>query len=254
MREAEIFINYIIDSDFKYKFLSSESSEIFTRLVNEGFYNRIKHFKNASKGPDVIIEYDNFTILLDHFEFDSSKLRKKSSSYRINAADIDRDFENLTKDKTDETITITREMKNESSTANYVENLMRNLNDHNAKTNAYIENYMNLRKKDVDKNIELGFIIEVVSPLPDCVTVGDELYLITPFNMQDFRDFLKNNFQIKHIFFLCKHDKDAKVYYFNNSLKSLDELKSSQPIVGINNDLIFKNPHTITSRVLIPTK
>ena len=254
MREALLFKEYIKKSDDTFKFLSSESFEIFEKLFNEGFYDRIMHFKNPYKGPDVIVEYDNFTILLDHFEFDSSKSIKKSSSYRSNTAEILRDLEKEIKEKPDKTATIPREMKNDFSLSNYVNNLMRNLNTHNDKTKVYIENYKNIKEKNAEQNIELGFIIEAKSPLPDYVAIGDEFHLITPFNINQFRTFLENNSQIKHIFFLCKHDKDAKVYYFNNSLKSLEELKSSQPIIGIDNELIFKNPHAIAFGVLIPTE
>lgn len=166
LSEAKLFVNYIIKSDFKYNFLSEQSFEVMSRMVNDGFYNNIKEFNDPSLGPDVIVELRTKTVLMDHFEFDSSGLKKQSSKFRRESADVERMIKEKADLNPEEVVIVSRELETDSSTSNYINNLMRNLRKHMSKKDLYITNYKDRVIKEHDLDIEIGFIIENSSALP----------------------------------------------------------------------------------------
>ncbi len=244
MSEALRFINYIKQSKGQIKVLGEYSNTKISELIDSEFWNNIVEFER----PDIQIKLSSKMLLLEHFEFNSSKLIRGSSLEHKKIAELDRELDKMSLSNKGEPIVISKELENEASTKSYIDNLLRNSNKHIEKYDDYIKNFNEVtNNKYVDK-IEFGFVIENTSSLYDAIIRDGIKTLILPFNIKEFLEFLKNNDKIKHVFSLSRTPDSYVIYYFYNSENSINALIESIELITDKDELLFPNPQAISAR------
>ena len=186
--------------------------------------NLEKFFKNISKGvmiqsdkPDIIIECETIIYGLEYFTFDSSSITKKGTSMRIEHAKIQREYDLIInkaiKNGSTDTVTHNATYQSGRGIDNYVNNYIRNFQAHYEKRKVYQKN--NLLKTS-NKKVELGFVIENTSILPDIV-LDDKRRprQLLPFNLTELQKFMINKNEIPHIFYVTHNGNNGySIYYF----------------------------------------
>lgn len=187
MSEALKFINYIERAKFQINVLGEYSNTMISELIDGEFWNNIKEFER----PDIQIKLQKKVLLLEHFEFNSSKLITGSSLEHKKIAELDRELDKMSLSNKGEPIVISKELENEASTKSYIDNLLRNSNKHIEKYDDYIKNFNESTKNKFIDKIEFGFVIENTSSLYDAIIRDGIQTLIFPFNIKEFLKFLK---------------------------------------------------------------
>ena len=113
--------------------------------------------------PDMVIIKNNTAIVVEHFEFDSSKTSKKSSSNREEIARIERELQKKTKENKE---CIHQDAIRASFTyQNYVSNVTRNFLEHYNKIEKYRSNLIGKNIITEDYIVKNMFLIEDVTPI-----------------------------------------------------------------------------------------
>lgn len=118
-----------------------------------------------SESPDIYAVHNNTVLLIEHFEFDSSKSNKKGSLYKRENARIDRKFDNIKLIDTNPEILIHDVIHGEPSFKNLKNNLLKTFDNHYIKIPDYINNLINIGILDDNKSLKTAFFIEDTSPL-----------------------------------------------------------------------------------------
>jgi hypothetical protein len=244
MSEALRFINYIERAKFQINVLGEYSNTMISELIDGEFWNNIKEFER----PDIQIKLQKKVLLLEHFEFNSSKLVRGSSLEHKKIAELDRELDKMSLRYKGEPIVISKELENEASTKSYIDNLLRNSNKHIEKYDDYIKNFNESTKNKFVDKIEFGFVIENTSSLYDAVIRDGTQTLIFPFNIKEFLEFLKKNDKVKHVFSLSRTPDSYVIYYFYNNANSINALMESIDIITEKDELLYPNPQSISAR------
>lgn len=134
-----------------------ENDLAFLNLIN----NYFSKLKETKKRPDAYAIQDDSILLLEHFQFDNSKISSKGSKQNKISAEMQRNFEKKFKEGCK--FAVLSESV-EKSGINYVENFQTQFYKHAQKINNY--------KTDIEKELGrtfkkhlMGFVIEDSSPL-----------------------------------------------------------------------------------------
>lgn len=132
------------------------------------FFNKLNLFLPnlipPSNRPDAYAIYYDSILLLEHFQFDNSKIVSGGSKQKITSAETERILEkNLESNKS---FAVVEEMVVKNGKF-YIENFQKQFNNHAQK----IEHYKVEIQKELNKKFEsflVGFVIEDSSPLGSC--------------------------------------------------------------------------------------
>lgn len=244
MNESERFLFYLEKSDYKINTVNGRSTIKFNECLIDIISDNTIQFER----PDIIIKGNDRVILLEHFEFDSSKLIRGASLENKKVAELDRELDKRAKENMATVTTISKPLENKASTKSYISNLIRNSQKHIKKYDDYIANYKT-KKTDSDCDVlEFGFIIENTSAIYDMILRKNIPYMFSPFEIEEFLIFLKQHKNINHIFYLCRVPNDYRILYFYNDDESIKEITDNIELVTENDELLFPNPQSISAR------
>ena len=117
----------------------------------------------GSRGPDGYSIVGDSLFVMEHFEFDSTKVTKKGSSTRKEDDRISREFDAVI--STDITVPFRDSYNISHSSQNYITNALSNANAHYNKIDLYIDNLRECDKLSGINSIKTGFFIEDKSVL-----------------------------------------------------------------------------------------
>lgn len=212
--EANTLLYYWSNSEGITTFLKEDEKFLVEEFsIGEGL--NIYNFEK----PDIVVQLENKTLLIEHFSFDSSKRIKKAGSLmKREEKIIDKKIRQTIKSKHskgDTDVVVTETYKSEKSLKNYKENLIESFLSHYGKFEDYKINYKT-ETKDT-KEIEFGLFIECSSLLPEVVIKGLDQKILLPVMIDEFLDVLETSIEVKHIFIPVKlNNNKSSLYYFSN--------------------------------------
>lgn len=185
-----------------------------------------KPFLAPFDSPDILVLLNDKTLMLEHFQFDSSE-RKNGGSLLQAEKNI------FIKSNTTKKFNVTQ-IKNDSLITYYITNLMESTIKHHDKFHEYLKNvskkqgiiYDGIRKVINQEHKEFGLVIEDNSLDYNMFLNKLGIYeYITCFHIKEFRDFLRGHMEVEHIFHLVVNSTEKRiVYYFHNSSEDLNLL------------------------------
>lgn len=252
MIEVNRFINILNSVEGVYC-IGDKSTEIFDLLFTNKDIDAYQFER-----PDILIPRPDRNILLEQFQFDGSESVRKSSSQKMEQAEAERIFEKSMNESVPEVVKIKEyRYKNKSSLNDYEINLNRIFDKHVSKYKSYVQNYKDsknemLKHNIYNQNFDFGFIIEDASLLTNMMfTKNYGKYLLTPFHFDGFKQRLKNNQNVMHLFFITFDGtgKNIVYYFYNHDVKDLAGFK-----IDDNDRLIDFTPIQISGTIKIPNK
>ena len=202
---------------------TEESANFLTGMMN-GYHG--KPLFAPFDSPDILVLLDDKTLMLEHFQFDSSE-RKNGGSL------LQAEKTQFLKSNSAKKFSIAQ-IKNESLITYYVNNLMESTVKHHSKFHQYVKNvskkqgiiYSGLKREINQENKEFGFVIEDNSLDYNMFIKKQENYeYITCFHIKEFRKKKKKNLEIEHVFHMVLSSKEEKIiYYFHNTEEDLGKL------------------------------
>ena len=246
MDEKAIFMKYFKGSKGNVTVLTNTSNSEIDKLNNVDFEEDLNQFEK----PDMYIRLEKHVLLLEHFKVGSSKAinSNRSDTKFKKIAEINRELHKKVVESKDGFVSDSRNLDNKPSVKNYIENLLYQIEKHNKQYKSYIENYI---KKFGNNDFEYGVVIENSSALYDIVEIEGKMGYFTPFNIKEFRDYLRSNKNIKHIFYLYFDGLKHNIFYLFNNDKSLDELDSYLTIVTSQDKMLDSNAQVISAMAII---
>jgi len=173
--------------------------------------------------PDILILFDQRTVMIEHFRYDSSKQKKGGTLLKEELRKIDQ--------TNSEKGFIISPIINKSSIEHLKNNLIEISNKHIAKYDSYIEevekkkgvSFGDTYRDIIQTNKEFGFATQDESLDYNMFKKTDgSMEYITPFHLKEFRDFLRQQPKIEHLFHMVNSPKEKKfIYYFHNVPKEL---------------------------------
>jgi hypothetical protein len=134
----------------------------------ELFADFLQHGKTiACDAPDVVLVKDGNAIIVEHFEFDSSRVIKKGSTNRIEQARIEREQQKVL--PTRDGVVYHSKNKAVCSYQDYINNVIRNFLDHYQRIETYKKNLISRKIVASDASIKTMFLIEDVSQIGNIV-------------------------------------------------------------------------------------
>jgi len=180
--EFIIFYDYLSQNLNSIQCMTEESAKYLTDLMS-GMYGApmILPFDR----PDILILFDQRTIMIEHFRYDSSEHKNGGSLLK-------EELRKINQSHTEKGLQISP-IIHESSIVHLKNNLFAISNKHIAKYHNYVEE---VQKKKADGSMEY----------------------ITPFHIKEFRDFLRQHHEIEHLFHMVNSSTEKKfIYYFHNT-------------------------------------
>lgn len=244
MDEKAIFMKYFKGSKGNVTVLTNTSNSEIDKLNNVDFEEDLKQFEK----PDLYIKLEKYVLLLELFKVGSSKRIKRSDTKFKKIAEINRELHKKVVESKDGFVSDSRNLDNKPSVENYIEALLYQIEKHNKQYKSYIENYI---KKFGNNDFEYGVVIENSSALYDIVEIEGKMGYFTPFHIREFRNYLRSNKNIKHIFYLYFDGRKHNIFYLFNNDKSLDELDSYLTIVTSQDKMLDSNAQVISAMAII---
>ena len=183
-----------------------EDDPNYAYLINN--LDRIVFFER----PDGYLIDENLVYIIEHFEFDSSKITKKKGSIsRRELGRVSREFKKYPADNESAYID---ELNIASSADSYINNAIQNMQNHYAKIKDYKNNLMLSNIIHPCSIVKVGFFIEDVTQLGSCYKSDNGLYPLNLVNCKEFLDYFDSCEDLD--FCLC-----SNLSYENNDIFSL---------------------------------
>ena len=222
--EFKVFYDYLSQNLNSIQCMTEESSKYLTDLMS-GLYGApmILQFDK----PDILILFDQRTIMIEHFRYDSSEHKNGGSLLKEELRKIDQSH-------TEKGLQISP-IIHESSIDYLKNNILEISNKHIAKYKKYVEEVQKNKgvtvgdtyRDIVQTNKEFGFATQDDSLDYNMFKKADgSMEYITPFHIKEFRDYLRQHYEIEHLFHMVKSPAEKKfIYYFHNVPKELTILE-----------------------------
>lgn len=192
------------------------------------------YLKPCQKRPDAYATSDDTLLLLEHFEFDSSKPTNKGSVQHQISAQTDRKIEEiLSKDNyavVAETVT--------KSGKNYVDNFIKQFNNHYSRISGYISD-MQTELSAHYSNTVVGFVIEDSTPLGSLYFDGEMKCVDLTFS-KEFLDLFEKSQDLDFVIFAMTRNDNNKLLSFI-SKSTIEEHRKKQIEVSNIDEIQFKN-------------
>jgi hypothetical protein len=224
--ENAILYNFLLDNLNSVNNFTEKSAKYFTEMMGGSHGMPILL---PFDSPDILLLFDDKTLLLEHFQFDSSQRNNRGSLLQAE--------KNLfIKKNTNQKFSIIQ-IENEGSIEYYISNLMDSTISHHNKIGKYMDNVSKKKGftsggiyKDIkQESKEFGFVIEDTSlDYNMFINSSGKYEYITCLHIKEFRDFLHENSDIEHVFHLVKNNQEKRViYYFHNIPDELELLNKT---------------------------
>lgn len=199
------------------------------------------------KRPDAIAENGTTLLLLEHFQFDNSRLNKKGSLQNQTAAKTDRELNNLL---TDKEFAIVNESV-EKCGLYYIENFRKQFDSHVKNIDSYKLEIQEESKKKYDKCL-MGFIIEDSSPLGSVYFDGG-LKCVDLVYSKEFLDVFEQTPQLDFVIFAMTGNEDNRILSFI-SQNTISLHRERQITVSSISKFLFENSICAGGKIYIPNK
>ncbi len=195
-----------------YKCLFKTSNAIECLREDEDFLTSLvplfSEIKPTNKRPDAIAENESTLLLLEHFQFDNSRLNKKGSLQNQTTAKTDRELNNLLNGKE---FAIVNESV-EKCGLYYIGNFRKQFDSHVKNINSYKLEKQKESKKRYNKCL-MGFIIEDSSPLGSIYFDGG-LKCVDLVYSKEFLDVFEQTPQLDFVVFAMTGNEDNRILSF----------------------------------------
>ena len=197
---------------------------IKNKVIIEKIKNLINKLQKYEK-PDIIIEYEDKIIGIEHFEFDSSINNKKGSEFRIEESRINKSIADKIDVFKNENHKNYNVISTNNSLNNYNNNFIKNYKIHYKKVKDYISRIEKKFNKSKD-NIEIILFAEDVNIFGNIHR--DEKNIINPlypFYSSDVIELLKNSNDIKYLIIGMEFLDKKIIYILENEIEILKQLE-----------------------------
>ena len=203
----------------------------FLTMLNTLYF---PYLKPCQKRPDAYATSDDTLLLLEHFEFDSSKPTSKGSVQHQISAQTDRTIaEILSKDN----YAVVAEMVTKSGKY-YVNNFIKQFNNHYSRIAGYISD-MQTELSTSCSNTIVGFVIEDSTPLGSVYFDGEMKCVDLTFS-KEFLGLFEKAQDLDFVIFAMTGDDNNKVLSFI-SRSTIEEHQKIQIEVSNIDKFFFKN-------------
>ena len=191
------------------------------------------NLKPCQKRPDAYATSDDTLLLLEHFEFDSSKPTSKGSVQRQASAKTDRTIaEILSKDN----FAVVSETVNKSGKC-YVDNFIKQFNNHYSRIAGYISD-MKTELSTYCSNTIVGFVIEDSTPLGSLYFDGKKKCVDLTFS-KEFLGLFEKAQDLDFVIFAMTGNDNNKVLSFI-SRSTIEEHRKNQIEVSNIDKFLFE--------------
>lgn len=239
------------DFDSVLKCLSNNRDGIECLREDEKFLESLvslfSAIKPTKKRPDAIAENGTTLLLLEHFQFDNSRLNKKGTLQNQTAAKTDRELNNLL---TDKEFAIVNESV-EKCGLYYIENFQKQFDSHVKNIDSYKLEIQEESKKKYDKYL-MGFIIEDSSPLGSVYFDGG-LKCVDLVYSKEFLDVFEQTPQLDFVVFAMTGNEDNRILSFI-SKNTISLHRERQITVSSISKFLFENSICAGGKIYIPNK
>lgn len=215
------------------------------------FFNSIvpllKSLRPTNKRPDAVAEQGATLLLLEHFQFDNSKLNKKGSLQNQTVAKTDRELNNLL---TDKEFAIVNESV-EKCGLYYIENFRKQFDSHVKNIDSYKLEIQEESKKKYDKYL-MGFIIEDSSPLGSVYFDGGLKFVDLVYS-KEFLDVFEQMPQLDFVIFAMTGNEDNRILS-SISQNTISLHREKQITVSSISKFLFENSICVGGKIYIPNK
>jgi len=236
----------------KYYFDGTEeviTTESLTSFANE-FFSKINDNQIVFRdNPDAYIRFDNFVLIIEHFEYDSTENNKKGSKTRIENERINRKINQSINEKSESRI-VNDQLNVSHSTKKLASNFNKMFEHHVNKIEQY--------KKSLCDNgvIQTNDAVKIMFCCEDKTTFGclahDSKYPMYAFSVIDINDCLEKMKKSNVDYFLLlnsyQNQKTVKFIPNNEELLITSMKKSIDEI-----EMINFTPQVISCSIFIPT-
>ena len=200
--------------------------------------------RETPKRPDAYAVIEDDILLLEHFQFNNTKVTKKGSEQHKVAAKSEQDFKKkLVKDGDFAVLNEYVERNGKS----YIENFQTQFNSHYNKINDYKAEMQKQLKKEF-KNIYIGFLIEDASSLGSIYLNKDKMYCLDLLQTKEFLDVFEKAAKLDFAIFSMTGNAN-NLYQSFISRRSIDERRKNEIIA--NNIAAFLFEHSFVASGLI---
>lgn len=210
----------------------------------QGFNPFFSKLRETPKRPDAYAVIEDDILLLEHFQFNNTKVTKKGSEQHKVAAKSEQEFKRkLVKDGDFAVLNEYVERNGKS----YIENFQTQFNSHYNKINDYKAEIQKQLKKDF-KNIYIGFLIEDASSLGSIYLNKDKMYCLDLLQTKEFLDVFEKAAKLDFAIFSMTGNAN-NLYQSFISRRSIDERRKNEIIA--NNIAAFLFEHSFVASGLI---
>ena len=191
--------------------------------------------------PDIISEYNNIILGIEHFEFDSYyRSNKKGSDYKVKDNQIQKNFNNIIKNsKNNKEIIVGDQIKSTASLDNYYKNFENIFKNHYKKIPEYIKNIKENYNCE-NKEIQMCFFAEDVTPLGSCfLDKNRKLNSLSPIHSIQIRQLLQNSPVIKYLIIGKFFNTTYQLSIIENTKENIEYLSNTLNEVNENNFVKF---------------
>ena len=207
-----------------------QDRDFWTMLATFYFPN----LKPCKKRPDAYATSDDTLLLLEHFEFDSSKPTNKGSVQHRISAQTDR---TITEILSKENFAVVAETVTKSGKC-YVDNFTKQFNNHYPKISEYRSN-MQTELSTSCLNTIVGFVIEDSTPLGSLYFDGKMKCVDLTFS-KEFLDLFEKSQDLDFVIFAMTGSDDNKLLSFV-SRSTIEEHRKKQIEVSNIVEFLFEN-------------
>lgn len=202
--------------------------------------------KPTNKRPDALAEQGTTLLLLEHFQFDNSKLNKKGSLQNQTSAKTDRELNNLLGND-EKSVAINEYVK--KSGYYYVENFQTQFKAHAAKIDDYKLEMQNETKKLYEK-VLMGFVIEDSSPLGS-IYFDKSQKCVDLVYVKEFLDLFEQTPQLDFVIFAMTGNADNKILSFI-SRNTISSHRENQIVVSNIPKFLYENSVCFAANMYFP--
>lgn len=203
----------------------------FLTMLNTLYF---PYLKPCQKRPDAYATSDDTILLLEHFEFDSSKPTNKGSVQHQISAQTDRTIaEILSKDN----FAVVAEKVDKSGKC-YVDNFIKQFNNHYSRIAGYISD-MQTELSTSYSNTIVGFVIEDSTPLGGVYFDGEMKCVDLTFS-KEFLDLFQKSQDLDFVIFAMTGNDNNKLLSFI-SKSTIEEHRKNQIEVANIDKFLFEN-------------
>lgn len=224
MNELEHLNNKFFRNNIRIEFIGNLIQNAPNKIQDtiDKIIDRLEQFER----PDIISEYNNIILGIEHFEFDSyCKSNKKGSDYKIKDNQIQKKFDNIIKNlKNNKKIIVADRIESTASLNNYYK-----------KIPAYIKNIQENYNCE-NKDIQMCFFAEDTTPLGSCfLDKNRKSNPLLPIYSNQIRQLLKNSPLIKYLIIGNFFKTNYQLFIIENTKENIEYLSANLNEINENN-------------------